>query len=362
MRSDMLFGITEEAFSSFLLQANRRTLAETIRFFFEADDQTVEELRAWAGKARDKMYGKRVFFRALIEFSSWCKNDCYYCGLQRSNQNAVRYRLSDDEIISCCRTAYERGIRTFVLQSGEDPYYSDFRLCRLITEIKEQFPDSAVTLSVGERSPDSYQRLFDAGADRYLLRHESANEDHYRKLHPPTQRLCDRKRCLFHLKEIGYEVGTGFMVDSPDQTNETLADDFIFLRELKPDMIGIGPFIPHHDTRFAGYEFPSAKRTLILLSLIRVMLPGVLLPATTALAAADDRGFEKGLMAGANVLMPNASPLKRRDAYALYDHKPNEGKGTIEQWHQWVHWVESLGLQPDFSRGDSKMKQMDGER
>jgi biotin synthase len=342
-----------KTFSEWMNSAGKKDLSEIIWYFYEKS--TEDERLALSGSAcriRDMHYGGRVYFRGLIEFSSYCRNDCYYCGLQRSNLHAIRYRLSEAEILDCCEEGYALGFRTFVLQSGEDMHYTDLSLCRIISGIKKRFPGCAVTLSIGERSRDSYKELFDAGADRYLLRHETANEDHYGKLHPPELSLNSRKRCLYDLKEIGYQVGAGFMVDSPYQTYETLAEDFLFLRELAPHMIGIGPFIPHKDTRFAGFYHPSSRHTLILLSLIRIMLPKTLLPATTALGTADDMGREKGLMAGANVVMPNLSPMKHRSEYSLYDNKLCKGWEAAEHLPELARHIESMGLTPDFSRGD----------
>lgn len=337
----------------FLSSANKRELSALIRFFEEgAQEDDLSELSRLAGEARKASYGDRVFFRGLIEFSSFCKNDCYYCGLGRSNGKAVRYRLTKDEIIDCCRTSYALGFRTFVLQSGEDVFFSDTVLCGIVAGIKGILPDCAVTLSVGERSHDSYRRLFEAGADRYLLRHETANEAHYAKLHPPEQALKNRIRCLYDLKEIGYQVGAGFMVGSPFQTYETLAEDIIFLRELQPHMTGIGPFIPHKDTRFASFSSPPSKMTPIMLSLVRCLLPKVLMPATTALATADKNGREKGLLAGANVVMPNLTPYERRKDYSLYDNKLSTGSEAAEGLSVLKRQIKNLGLEPDFSRGD----------
>lgn len=342
-----------QVFSNWMNAAGKRALAGAIRHFCE--DATAEEqsaLRLFAGELREKHYGKKVYFRGLIEFSSYCKNDCCYCGLRKSNTNARRYRLTEAEILDCCRMGHELGFRTFVLQSGEDMYFTDARLCGIVSGIKERFPDCAVTLSIGERSFDSYQRLFDAGADRYLLRHETAEEEHYGKLHPPGLSLKNRKRCLYDLKEIGYQVGAGFMVQSPFQSYDTLAEDFLFLRELKPHMIGVGPFIPQKDTRFRGCPTPSSERTLILLALLRIMLPKALLPATTALGTVDPLGREKGLKAGANVVMPNLSPVAHRRDYALYDDKICTGEEAAECLSCLSSRIASAGFIPDFSRGD----------
>jgi len=333
--------------------AGKEEISDIIRYFYEeADDAECSALHRLACEARDMHYNRRVYFRGLVEFTNYCKNDCYYCGLQRSNLHVTRYRLSEEEILESCERGYAIGFRTFVMQGGEDPYFTDQRLCRIISKIKEKYPDCAVTLSIGERSRESYKNLFDAGADRFLLRHETANEEHYNKLHPPEMSLENRKRCLYDLKEIGFQVGAGFMVDSPYQTYETLAEDFIFLRELKPHMIGIGPFIPHKHTRFAGYYNPTSRHTLILLSLVRIMLPKTLLPATTALGSVDEEGQVKGFAAGANVIMPNLSPFEHRADYTLYDNKLYTGLEAAEYLKVLARKIESIGLVPDFSRGD----------
>jgi biotin synthase len=342
-----------KTFSDGMNAASKKELAGMIRHLCE--DATAEELsllRLSARKLCERHYGKKGYFRGLLEFSSYCKNNCYYCGLRRSNGNVTRYRLPEAEILDCCRIGHDLGFRTFVLQSGEDMHFTDDRLCGIISGIKERFPDCAVTLSIGERNRDSYKRLFDAGADRYLLRHETADEGHYGKLHPPELSLQNRKRCLYDLREIGYQVGAGFMVQSPFQTYETLAEDFLFLRELRPHMVGIGPFIPQKDTRFRDYDTPSPDHTLILLSLIRILLPKVLLPATTALGTIDPLGREKGLKAGANVLMPNLSPVEHRKDYALYDNKICTGDEAAECLSCLSRRIASAGFVPDFSRGD----------
>lgn len=341
------------AFSEQLNMASHGGLSDTIRYFCEqADANERARLSRCSRELCAKYYGDKIYFRALIEFSSYCRNNCYYCGLRCDNTNTIRYRLTDAEILDCCQEGYNMGFRTFVLQSGEDAYYTDARLCGVVAKVKELCPDCAVTLSVGERTCDSYQRIFDAGADRYLLRHETADVEHYRKLHPPELSLDYRKQCLYNLKTIGYQVGAGFMVDSPGQTYDTLAQDFMFLRELQPHMIGIGPFIPHRDTQFAGFYQPTSARTLIMLSLLRIMLPKALLPATTALGTIDDKGWLRGFLAGANVVMPNLSPSRYRSAYAIYDNKLSTGLEAAEHLAELGHSIEALGFTPDFSAGD----------
>ncbi len=346
-----------------LNQAGTEGLADIIRYYCE--NSTHEEhsaLTSGANLLREEYYGRRVYLRGLIEFSSYCRNDCYYCGLRRSNIHAHRYRLSQEEILSCCESGYISGFRTFVLQSGEDMYYTDVRLSSIVHEIKARFPDCAVTLSVGERSSSSYKLLFDAGADRYLLRHETANQAHYNTLHPSGLSLQNRRQCLYDLKKIGYQIGAGFMVESPFQNFRTLAEDLAFIRELQPHMIGVGPFIPHKDTKFARFRTPSSSRTLIMLSLIRVMMPKVLLPATTALSTVDSLGREKGLKAGANVVMPNLTPAAYRRDYALYDNKPYTGEEALEGLERLTDRIISAGFIPDFSRGDHVDIQNGGDR
>ena len=276
------------------------------------------ELSARARKVREGIYGKEVYLRGLVEFSNFCKNNCKYCGIRRDNKNAQRYRLSEEEILSCCDMGYELGFRTFVLQGGEDPHFTDERLVPLIRKIKENHPDCAITLSIGEREKESYRKLFEAGADRYLLRHETADKAHYEILHPKEMSFEHRMQCLRDLKEIGYQVGAGMMIGSPCQTTAHLIEDLRFLQDLQPEMVGIGPFIPHHDTEYKDQKAGTVDMTLRLLSVIRLLLPQVLLPATTALGTIDPMGREKGILAGANVVMPNLSPRDHRKDYNIY--------------------------------------------
>ena len=319
-----------------------------------ADDPEAEAaLAEEAVKLRKQYYGDKVYTRGLIEFTNYCKNDCYYCGIRRGNLHAVRYRLTKEEILSCCGNGYELGFRTFVLQGGEDAWYTDERMEEIIREIKACYPDCALTLSIGEKSHESYRRFREAGADRYLLRHETANEEHYGKLHPSSMSPANRKQCLYDLKSLGYQVGAGFMVGSPGQTVECLAEDLVFLKELKPEMVGIGPFVPHHDTVFAAEPPGSVELTLYLLSVIRILLPKVLLPATTALGTMDPKGREKGLMAGANVVMPNLSPVKNRKLYDLYDNKICTGEEAAECRGCLSRRVESVGYRLVTEKGDA---------
>lgn len=306
-----------------------------------------------ARKRQKETFGNEVYTRGLIEISNYCKNDCIYCGIRRSNQNAERYRLSEEEILSCCESGYALGFRTFVLQGGEDGYYTDDLLEDLLHKIKAAYPDCAITLSLGERSRESYERLYAAGADRYLLRHETANEAHYGKLHPAEMSLKNRKQCLYTLKEIGYQVGCGIMVGSPYQTIDNLVEDLTFMKALNPHMVGIGPFIPQKDTPFGEMEQGSLEMTLFLLAIIRLMLPKVLLPATTALGTIHSRGRELGILAGGNVVMPNLSPVKVRKKYALYDNKICTGEEAAECRGCLGNRMESIGYKLVVSRGDS---------
>ena len=302
------------------LKATNNLTDEELKTLIETDRYD-EELYEAADYVRRREYGTDVYIRGLIEFTNYCRQNCYYCGLRRDNTNAERYRLEKSDILECCELGYSLGFRTFVLQGGEDGYYTDDLMCDIISTIKEKYPDCAITLSIGEKSFESYKRFKDAGADRYLLRHETADECHYNVLHPIEQRLDTRKKCLYDLKELGYQVGSGFMVGSPHQTTENLISDLRFLQKLNPDMIGIGPFLPHCETPFAEEMQGEYELTLRLVAILRLMFPGVLLPATTALGTIKKGGREKGLSVGANVVMPNLSPVSVRKKYAIYDNK-----------------------------------------
>ncbi len=328
---------------------------EELVFLLEnINDDELEILRKKAQKTAIEHFGNKIFIRGLIEFTSICKNDCYYCGLRRSNKNAVRYRLDKEQILNCCKIGYELGFRTFVLQGGEDAYYTDDVMCGIVSSIRGMYPDCAITLSLGERGYKSFKRLYDAGADRYLLRHETADNNHYRKLHPPEMLPEHRKQCLYDLKKIGYQTGAGFMVGSPFQTFETLAEDLLFLKELNPQMCGIGPFIPHKDTVFRNEKSGSVRLTLMLLSIVRLMLPNVLLPSTTALGTADSMGREKGILHGANVVMPNLSPIEHRKDYSLYDSKICTGDEAAECIKYLSNRMKKIGYQITVDRGDFK--------
>ncbi len=339
-----------------LAQTSDLSDEEFVRLLGDLSKEDTEYLYAAARVIREREYGKDVYLRGLIEFTNYCKNNCYYCGIRCGNQNAQRYRLSEEQILSCCEQGYDLGFRTFVLQGGEDPYYTDDRMVPLVAEIRKRFPDCAITLSIGERSRESYQALFDAGADRYLLRHETANAEHYAMLHPKELSIQNRKDCLFALREIGYQIGAGMMVGAPGQTKEYLIEDLRFLQELKPHMIGIGPFLPHKDTPFREEPQGSYHLTLRLLSILRLMFPKVLLPATTALGTIHPLGREKGILAGANVVMPNLSPTNVRGKYLLYDGKICTGDEAAECHGCMEKRMERIGYQVVTSRGDAKIE------
>ena len=345
--NDKLFSLIDQ-----LETRHSLSLAE---YAFLVQNRTEEAMAYAASKAcriRKEIYGNSVFVRGLIEFTNLCKNDCLYCGIRHSNHHCQRYRLTEEEIMSCCETGFQLGFRTFVLQGGEDAYWNDEILCTLISRIKERYPECALTLSVGERSAESYRRLFEAGADRYLLRHETADSEHYKKLHPEKMSFAHRMQCLQDLKDIGYQVGCGFMVGSPFQTPETLAMDLKFIEEFSPDMCGIGPFIPHKDTPFGNQPAGTLEETLWLLSIIRLMLPHVLLPATTALGTIHPRGREKGILSGANVVMPNLSPVSVRKKYELYDNKICTGDEAAECRNCLGRRMQSIGYELVTDRGD----------
>ncbi len=337
-----------------LATTHRLTKDEWVELITGQDKDSTAYAATKAVETRDSIYGKSVYTRGLIEFSNYCRNDCYYCGIRRSNKCADRYRLTLDEILECCAEGYDLGFRTFVLQSGEDPHFTDDLLVEIIRRIKADYPDCALTLSIGEKSYDSYKRFFDAGADRFLLRHETADKAHYESLHPKAMSYDHRMQSLMALKEIGYQVGCGFMVGSPGQTPDTLASDMLFIGELQPDMVGIGPFIPHHDTPLAKEPAGSVEQTLYLLSLLRLVKPNLLLPATTALGTLDPRGREKGIEHGANVVMPNLSPVRVRKKYELYDNKICTGDEAAECRFCLENRMKSIGHTLAVDRGDPK--------
>lgn len=315
-------------------------------------DEYDKELFKTADAIRRKHYGTDVYIRGLIEFTNYCKNNCYYCGIRAGNKSAIRYRLTKEEILACCDEGYNLGFRTFVLQGGEDPYFTDKKVCEIVSSIREKYPDCAITLSIGEKSKDSYKAYFNAGANRYLLRHETATDEHYNMLHPKSMSLEIRKACLYSLKEIGYQVGSGFMVGSPFQTTENLINDLRFLQELSPDMIGIGPYITHKQTPFAEHKSGTLELTLRMLAILRIMFPYALLPSTTALGSIHPEGRELGLKAGANVVMPNLSPVRVRKLYELYENKICTGDEAAECRMCLEKRVKNAGYQIVTARGD----------
>lgn len=331
--------------SAFLQEADRE--AHSARF-----PGVAEYARRKADAARRECYGNKVFVRGLIEFTNVCRNNCFYCGLRRDNTDVRRYRMTEEEILACCAEGHALGFRTFVLQGGEDPHFTDEILCGIVRAIRARHPDCAITLSIGERSRESYQRLHEAGADRYLLRHETADPEHYARLHPTELTLAARIRCLHDLREIGYQVGCGFMVGSPGQTTAHLASDLAWIQTFRPEMCGIGPFLPHHRTPFAGARAGSSALTLFLLSLVRLIRPDILLPATTALGTARADGREQGILAGANVVMPNLSPATRRKDYELYDNKISTGVESAQGRQDLERRMASIGFEVVTDRGD----------
>lgn len=312
----------------------------------------LEHAQEKAVEQRKKYYSNTVFIRGLIEISNICKNDCLYCGIRRSNINCDRYRLTKEDILNCCKMGYELGFRTFVLQGGEDLHFDDTLLCDIVKSIKQNFSDCAVTLSLGERSQQSYQLLFDAGADRYLLRHETADKKHYCRLHPKEMSFHNRMKCLKALKKIGYQVGCGMMVGSPWQTAKTLAKDLKFIEKFSPDMCGIGPFIPHKATEYASHPHGDINLSCFLLSLVRLIKPNILLPSTTALGTIDPNGREKGILSGANVIMPNLSPNEARGKYELYDNKLYTGCESAQGLLELKEKFKSIGYEITIDRGD----------
>lgn len=334
--------------------AHRRSLTpeEYQRLIENRSPQWAAELAELAARAQRAVYGTAVYVRGLVEIGNVCKNDCLYCGIRRSNGNCRRYVLSPEEILECCRTGYRLGVRTFVLQGGENPGLDERTLCDTVRAIKESCPGCAVTLSLGERSKESYALLREAGADRYLLRHETADPDHYAMLHPKKMSFENRMRCLKDLKELGYQVGCGFMVGSPGQTAAHLACDLKFIEEFQPEMCGIGPFVPHSDTPFAEEKPGTVELTCYLLSIIRLIRPDILLPATTALGTIDPNGREKGILAGANVVMPNLSPVGVRKKYMLYNNKLTDGPEAAECLDSLKKRLSAIGYQAVTSRGD----------
>lgn len=328
------------------------TDAEFEELLTTENEEACDYLAKRAREVREKVYGKAVYLRGLIEFTNYCRNNCYYCGIRCGNKNAERYRLSEEQILSACDMGYKLGFRTFVLQGGEDMFFTDEIMVRLIKAIKASHPDCAVTLSIGEREKESYRKMREAGADRYLLRHETADKEHYEFIHPKELSFEHRMQCLRDLKDLGYQVGCGMMIGSPGQKIEHLIKDIRFLQDFQPEMVGVGPFIPHHDTPFKDEKAGSVEITLRILSIVRLILPEVLLPATTALGTIDSEGREKGIRAGANVVMPNLSPTDVRDKYLLYDNKICTGDEAAECIRCMSLRVSKVGYEVVQSRGD----------
>ena len=330
------------------------TLSEYEYLIENRTQESADRLRELAVSARREVYGNSVYIRGLIEISNICKNDCIYCGIRCSNKDCERYRLTKEQILSCCDEGYALGFRTFVMQGGEDPHFDDDLLCDIVRSIKQKYPDCAVTLSMGERSRESYERLFAAGADRYLLRHETADAEHYSKLHPSNMSFENRMRCLRDLKDIGFQTGCGFMVGSPYQTYAHIAKDLKFIEEFKPQMCGIGPFIPHKATPFASFAAGTVELTCYLLSIIRLIHPTILLPATTALGSIEEGGREKGILSGANVVMPNLSPMDNRRKYELYNNKLYSSAESAQAKAELEERIKNIGYEVVCHRGDAK--------
>lgn len=327
---------------------------EDLRTLLSAeDDASLEALCLQACQVREQYYGRKVYIRGLIELTNICKNDCYYCGIRRSNRDVVRYRLSHEQVLECCAHGYELGFRTFVLQGGEDPYWTSDRLVTLIQEMRQTYPDCAITLSIGEWERADYERFYRAGANRFLLRHETFDPEHYAVLHPREMSAEHRQHCLRQLREIGFQTGTGVMVGSPEQTIDHLIQDIRFIEELKPQMIGLGPFLPHKQTPFADRPAGSLQLTLRLLAILRLMHPEALIPSTTALATLHPEGRLRGILAGCNVVMPNLSPLEQRKKYELYNDKAALGAEAAEGLALLADQLASIGYELSYERGDS---------
>lgn len=339
--------------------ADKRTLANDKMHFLltNLNDENREYLHKKASDVTKQIFHQKIYIRGLLEISNYCKNNCYYCGIRNENHRIHRYRLKKDEIMQCCKEGYALGFKTFVLQSGEDLYYTDEIMCEIIQSIKSEYPDCAITLSLGEKDRNSYVKYKEAGADRYLLRHETIVNAHYQKLHPREMKLEKRIKCLQNLKEIGFQVGSGIMVGSPFQTMNMIVEDLYFLEKLKPEMIGIGPYIPQQDTPFHNYPQGSLELTLTLISILRLMHPYALIPSTTALSSIHECGREKGILAGANVVMPNLSPMNHRKDYSLYDHKAYRDAEAKEGLAILKKRMQQIGYEIVYDRGDYKSKE-----
>ena len=335
-----------------LALTNDLSSEELLYILDNLDEESKKYLIEKAHETRMKVYGDKVYIRGLIEFTNYCSRNCIYCGIRAENKNADRYRLTLEEILECADLGDQLGYKTFVLQGGEDPYYTDERLVETIKAIKERHPKSAITISLGERSYESYKKLYDAGADRYLLRHETATKDLYDRFHPGAT-FENRRQCLYNLREIGYQIGAGFMVGLPGQEHKDLVNDLKFIKELNPHMCGLGPFIPHKDTALKDYKAGTLEKTITMLALVRLLVPNILLPATTALGSINPLGRELGIKAGANVVMPNLSPRRVREKYSLYDGKICTGDEAAECRHCIENRIRNVGFQLDITRGDN---------
>lgn len=305
-----------------------------------------------AFETRKKIYGKTVYFRGLMEITNICKHNCLYCGIRAKNSKADRYSLSKETILNCCFSGYNLGYRTFVLQGGENSKITDEFLIDIISILKNKFKDIAITLSLGERGKNSFKKLYDAGADRYLIRHETFNKKLYKKLHP-NMSYKNRIKSLYILKKIGYQVGSGFLIGLPSLKLEDYYKDLIFLKKLKPHMIGIGPFIPHINTPLKNEKGGSSYDTITLIAILRLLLPDVLLPATTALVTLDPNSRNLAFRAGANVIMPNISPLSSRKKYTLYNGKAFLGDEAGEEMEIIIKHIKEAGFIPVLSKGDN---------
>lgn len=335
-----------------LYRENDASFEELLFILDNLTDNDKEYLIKKAHDTRMKTYGDTVYMRGLIEFTNICKRNCVYCGIRRDNRNVERYRLTLEDILECVDIGDRLGYKTYVLQGGEDDYFTDERMVEIIKEIKKKYPSNAITLSLGERSYESYKKMYEAGADRYLLRHETATKELYESLHPGAS-FEERRECLKVLKEIGYQVGAGFMVGLPNQTNKDLVNDLRFVKEFEPHMCGIGPFIPHKDTSLKNEKAGTVEKTTTILALVRLLLPNVLLPSTTALGSIDPLGREKGIKAGGNVVMPNLSPTSVREKYSLYDGKICTGDEAAECRKCIEARINKAGFRVEVTRGDN---------
>ncbi len=329
-----------------------------LRYLLENREDLEEAVFEKARAVADRHFHKKIYVRGLIEFTNYCHNNCYYCGIRRGNDEVDRYRLTTEEMEAAVAVGAQAGFQTFVLQGGEDAYFTDERLADWLRRIKRIQPGCAITLSVGERSRQSYARLKEAGADRFLLRHETYDPEHYKKLHPKEMDRERRLACLYELKALGYQVGSGFMVGSPYQSTENLVEDFMFLQKLQPAMIGIGPYVRHHATPFRDFENGSVELTAMCIAILRLLFPTANIPSTTAMQTLAADGRNRGILAGANVFMPNLSPPRVRESYALYDNKAAFALEAAENLRDLKAQIAELGYEIVMSRGDFKGREI----